>query len=243
MAIYIGSAKADENGKARGGKAGDNKVTSSTFDVLGEVSIEPFYNHRNGWNVLRAKDINVSNKLAESMYIACNNKHIGYNQDKRLGVVNKGINTTTNTEADCSSLVRACIKNSTNTDVGNFTTYNEKSILEKSGIFEKAFRYENQRKTPLYDGDVLVTTIKGHTAIVVSGNPRVVKTDKNVYYPAYKGNSASIIDGLKNVGERDTSLNHRKQIAIENGFTNYSGKGSENHKMLDLLKKGKLIKA
>lgn len=242
MALYVGSARSDENGKARGGKPGDNKVTSSTFDVLGEVSIEPFYKHRNGWNVLRAKDINVANKLAQSMYIACNNEHIGYNKDNRLGVVKKGVNTTIDVEADCSSLVRACIKNATNTDVGNFTTYNEKSVLEKSGLFEKAFRYENQSKTPLYDGDILVTTIKGHTVIVVSGNPRGLKTDKKVYYPAYKGNSASIIDGLKIVGERDTSLNNRKKIAIANGFTNYTGKGSENHQMLDLLKQGKLIK-
>ena len=38
-------------------------------------------------------------------------------------------------------------------------------------------------KTELFNGDVLVTKTKGHTVVVVSGNPRRV----NAYYPKYKG--------------------------------------------------------
>lgn len=46
-------------------------------------------------------------------------------------------------------------------------------------------------KTELFNGDVLVTKTKGHTVVVVSGNPR----RGNAYYPKYEGASGSIIDG------------------------------------------------
>lgn len=36
MAIIIGSARIDERGKASGGKAGDQKQTSGTYDTKGK---------------------------------------------------------------------------------------------------------------------------------------------------------------------------------------------------------------
>lgn len=172
MAILIGSARIDENGKASGGKVGDNKQTSSTNDTTGEVSMQAMYTHSKGWYIIRPMDITVANNIANAMKIACNNKHIGYDQSNRLGVITYGVDTATDTECDCSSLVRACIKKATGKDVGNFTTGNEKTILSKSSLFEKAIAYVNQNSTPVYNGDVLVTKSKGHTVIVVSGNPR-----------------------------------------------------------------------
>ena len=41
----------------------------------------------------------------------------------------------TNTECDCSSLVRACIIQATMVDVGNITTASLATTLEKSGLF------------------------------------------------------------------------------------------------------------
>lgn len=178
--IYVGSARIDERGKLSGGQAGDQKQTSSTNDTKGEVSMQPFYVHSKGWYILRPKKISVANKMAKSMTTACNNSNLGYDQSNRLGVITYGVNTKTKTECDCSSLVRACIIESTGKDVGNFSTWNEADILEKSGLFEKRIVYVNQTKTPVYNGDVLVTKTKGHTVIVVSGNPRKsVSTDKN----------------------------------------------------------------
>ena len=177
--IYIGSARIDERGKLFGGQAGDQKQTSSTNDTKGEVSMQPFYLHSKGWYILRPKDISAANKMASAMTIACNNKNIGYDQYSRLGIIEHGVDSKVKTEADCSSTVRACIIKATGKDVGNFNTENEASVLEKSGLFHKRAVYVNQTKTPIYNGDVLVTKTKGHTVIVVSGNPRSGKSTTN----------------------------------------------------------------
>ena len=172
MAIYVGSARIDERGKLSGGSAGDQKQTSSSNDTKGEVSMQPFYVHSKGWYILRPKSIDVANKIASSMVSACNNPNLGYDQGNRLGIIKYGINTKTKTECDCSSTVRACIINATGKDVGNFTTANEVSVLENSGLFEKKISYINQTSTPVFNGDILVTKTKGHTVVVTSGNPR-----------------------------------------------------------------------
>lgn len=240
MSIVIGSARIDENGKSSGGKVGDNKQISSTNDTIGEVSLQGMYTHSKGWYVIRPIDIRDANNIANAMYIACNNSHIGYDQSNRLGIITYGVDTVTDTECDCSSLVRACIKKATGKDVGNFTTGNEKTCLSKSKLFKKPFAYVNQKSTPIYNGDILVTKSKGHTAIVVSGNPRI--SNKANYYPKYTGTSKSIVNALLSVGETNTSINHRKKIALANGFETYSGKASENIFMLSLLKRGILKK-
>lgn len=239
--IYVGSARHDENGKYSGGKVGDNLQKTSTNDTIGEVSIQKMYAHSKGWYILRPTSSSNAESLANAMKLACNNANIGYDQSNRLGVVKYGINTTTKTEADCSSLVRACIKYALKVDVGNFTTSNEVKVLVSSKLFTNIGAYVSQEKTPIYNGDVLVTKSKGHTVIVVSGNPRVIKSTS--YYAKYNGTSTSIVTALKSVGETDTSLTHRKLIANANDINNYSGSASQNTQMLRLLKQGLLIKA
>ena len=122
MAVIIGSARHDEHGNCySGGKAGDQTGQ--------EVSTQNFYNHSKGWNVLRAKENKVAEKLAEAMTIACGNKNIGYDQSERYGVIKHGINTKVKTECDCSSLVRACIIYASGKDVGDFNTSRSKSVV------------------------------------------------------------------------------------------------------------------
>ena len=229
MAVIIGSARHDEHGNCySGGKAGDQTGQ--------EVSTQKFYNHSKGWNVLRAKDNKVAEKLAEAMQIACENKNIGYDQSERYGIIKHGINTKVKTECDCSSLVRACIIYASGRDVGDFNTYSERYAILKSGLFEDVGSYK--QGDTLYNGDILVTRTKGHTAIVVSG----AKKNKEKYYPKYTGNSSSIVEALKAVGEDDVSKEHRAEIAKKNGFSNFKFTSEENSKMLSLLKKGKLKK-
>lgn len=164
MAIMVGSARIDENGNIAGGQAGDQTGR--------EVSTEAMYTHSKGWYILRPKSVAHANAIAERMMAACNNNNIGYDQNNRLGVVTWGINTSNKTECDCSSLVRQCVKEATGRDPGNFTTGNEASALEATGLFESRQSYVSQAATPVYNGDVLVTKTKGHTVVVVSGNPR-----------------------------------------------------------------------
>ena len=64
---------------------------------------------------------------------------------------------------------------------------------------------------------------------------------KSLYFKQYNGNSSSIVDALKAIGA-GYSFNYRKEIAIINGIKNYTGTAAQNTKMLNLLKKGKLLK-
>ena len=170
MDVIIGSARIGENGGITGGKPGDQKQ-KSTNDTVGEVSMQPFYNHKKGWYIIRPINHVHAYKIAEAMVTACANPMIGYNQNDRLGVVKYGTASRTYTNADCSSLVRQCVKEATGRDPGNFNTSGEAAALDKTGLFEKKRAYGPG--VILYTGDILVTKTKGHTAIVVKGEDRV----------------------------------------------------------------------
>ena len=71
-------------------------------------------------------------------------------------------------------------------------------------------------------------------------DPKKPEDDK--YYPKYKGDGNSLVDGLKAVGVKDTSVSKRLKIAKVNGITGYRGSKEQNTKLLNLLKKGKLLK-
>lgn len=236
--IYIGSARMGENGKVTGGKKGDQKQTSSQ-DYSGEVSMQAFYNHSKKWVILRPKKIEHANKIALAMITACNNANLGYNQNERLGVITYGIESRYPTNCDCSSLVRACVKEATGKDPKNFTTLDEVTKICETGLFDNVGQYVSHAKTPVYNGDILVTRTKGHTAIVVTGSPRKVTAE---CYPKYTGTSRSIIDALASLGEKDTSLTHRMKIAFANGVSTNNNL-TMNTELLKRLKAGTLIKA
>ena len=62
------------------------------------------------------------------------------------------------------------------------------------------------------------------------------------YYPACSSSYVSLVEALKSIGV-DSSYNNRKNIAALNGISNYSGTAEQNTKLLNLLKKGRLIKS
>lgn len=165
--VTVGSARIDENGNANWGKAGDQTCK--------EVATEPYYRHRLGWYLLRPKQAAVARKIGLAMVEACLNHNIGYDQSERYGIINclkkygRIAKINEPTEADCSSLVRACCIQA-GINVGDFNTSSEVSVLEKTGAFNKAVVVTNDTK--LCAGDVLVTKIKGHTLIVTEGYPR-----------------------------------------------------------------------
>lgn len=68
-----------------------------------------------------------------------------------------------------------------------------------------------------------------------------VSTPTVNYYPRYFGTSGSIVTALNslNIG---SSFANRKKIAKANGITMYVGTASQNVKLLNLLKQGKLVK-
>lgn len=190
--IYIGHASQDENGKYQGGTVGDQTGK--------EVCKRTYYLHSKGWYLLRPKEVAHAIAIAEAMLRACNNPCIGYDQGNRLGIITYGTNTKTKTECDCSSLVRQCVKEATGFDVGNFTTANEKTKLEASGLFETAVSVTSS--TELFNGDILVTKSKGHTVVIVEGNSR---TTSSIMQEVYKlktlkkgstGNDVTIFESI-----------------------------------------------
>ena len=212
--IIIGSARMGENGSVVGGKSGDQKQKTAE-DYSGEVSMQNFYLHKKGWYIMRWKDAVYAEECAKAMHRACNNANIGYDQSNRNGILKAGTRTTTKTECDCSALVRQCIKEAA-------------PIKYRSG-------------TPIYNGDILVTCSKGHTAVVVSAIPRVPTLETAKYYPPYLGKSSSIVDALASLGV-NASKDNRRKIAAANGIPSYSGTAQENTYLLNLLTHGKLIK-
>lgn len=166
--VMIGSARVDENGKYANGKPGDQKQVS-TPDCKGEVSKQSFYVSQKGWDILRPKHHAHAEKIARAMSTACDNPCIGYSQSDRYSILKVGTATKTNTNCDCSSLVRQCVKEGTGTDPGDFNTSNEANKLLLTGLFEKLVY---QKGMSLYPGDVLVTRTKGHTVIVIDGDEK-----------------------------------------------------------------------
>ena len=166
MTLTIGHASIDEYGKITGGSAGDQNGK--------EVCTRSYYIHSKGWHLLRPKSVVHANAIAEAMLRACNNNNIGYDQNNRLGVIKYGTRATVRTECDCSSLVRQCVIEGTGKDPGNFTTANEAEALQATGLFEPMIAVTSF--TVMHNGDILVTRSKGHTVIVVAGNPRPANT-------------------------------------------------------------------
>lgn len=165
--VRIGHARIDENGKAHGGKAGDNNGK--------EVVVSNWYNHKKGWVVLRPKNAAKAEKIAECMEDAAANDCIGYNQYRRLtlydAVRGSGFrcdkaNLKKNVETDCSALVRVCLAYA-GIHTANFTTGNQRKIMLATGAFEE-IKAASANSKLLKRGDILITKTKGHTAIVLT---------------------------------------------------------------------------
>ena len=167
MSVKVGSARIDENGKAYGGKAGDQTGR--------EVSTQDWYLHAKGWVLLRARDPDVREKIARCMQAACDNPHIGYDQYGRDSLYNEAkqygfdvSQVTKDVECDCSSLVRVCCAYA-GIMVNSFRTPTEASVLMATGQFDKYTDDRHCRKSAnLLRGDILVTRTQGHTVIVLS---------------------------------------------------------------------------
>lgn len=216
MAVTVGSARIDENGKAHGGNAGDNNGK--------EVSTQNWYKHSKGWRVLRAKDAGKAAKIAACMKAACANANIGYDQYQRLTLYNEAeqyafdvSKVTKKVECDCSSLVRVCLAYA-GIKVSNFRTTDQAKIMLASGEFTEltGSKYTDQ-SAYLRAGDVLVTRTQGHTVVVLSDGPNAETTTP----------TADTKGG-----------NDMKQVTITGGTVNIRSGDSTKYGKIATLKKG-----
>lgn len=234
MAVRIGSARIDENGKARGGKAGDQ--------TGGEVSAQDWYRHEKGWIVLRANKAEERERIALAMERACANVHIGYDQGERNtlyeaakscgfdpGKVRKDV------ECDCSSLVRVCCAYAGIT-LGDFRTSTQRRIMEASGRFRTltAGAYCDAPEL-LLRGDILVTRTQGHTVVVLSNGAKAGQAAEVRKYPAVLTRDAQVFpqppqpSGELRAGEKVTVwgtsvLNSAFLAVTADGIKGYIGK-------------------
>lgn len=223
--LIIGSARHDENGKYCGGQNGDQDGT--------EVSTQSYYMHSKGWYVIRAKSATHADKLASAMLEACNNNNIGYDQNDRdlvLKVKKYGSLAAIKTkcDTDCSDLVRACVYQATGKDTGDFYTATEPKALIATGLFEDAKSVTSS--TTLYNGDILVTKTKGHTVIVVSGNPRQnttklgwIQSGSKWYYRLTSGSNAHGWQKIQNADGKTRWYHFATDGAMNTGVITLNG--------------------
>lgn len=192
MAVYVASARIDENGKAYGGKAGDQSGK--------EVSSQMWYEHDKGWVLLRCVDPEKRKKIAKCMRDAYVNAYIGYDQYQRDTLYNavkdKGFDVNTvdkAVECDCSSLVRVCVCYS-GIDCPNFRTTNEASVLKNTGWFEKITDDKHTKSSDfLLEGDILCTKVQGHTVVVLNDGAKAGEEKESV--PEANENEVIVADG------------------------------------------------
>lgn len=171
MSVKIGHASIDENGRAKGGNAGDQTKR--------EVYTRIWYNKP--WTaVIRPKHSKVAEKIAKAMEQACANDKIGYDQYQRTTLYTQAkannwdlSKITTACECDCSSLVAVCVNAAGITVSKDIYTGNQQAALKATGEFDiyTASKYIGS-DSYLKRGDILLG--KGHTAIVLSDGANAV---------------------------------------------------------------------
>jgi hypothetical protein len=177
MAVKIGHAHSDENGRASGGVIGDQ--TSR------EVVVQDWYLRSGGWTIVfRPKDNKVAEKIAKAMEQACENNNIGYDQSQRTTLYTKAKELKWDLskikdacECDCSSLVAVCVNAAGISVNKNMYTGSQKILLEATGKFSVLTDKKYLTKSKyLKRGDILLGP--GHTAIVLSNDASVNNIEK-----------------------------------------------------------------
>ena len=230
MAVKIGHAAKDERGAYKNGTAGDQTKV--------EVYTCNWYSRP--WNyVIRFKDSNKAEKVAECMEKACTNNLIGYDQNQRNTLLTKAkkvkydpSKVTEACETDCSALVSLCcmyagVPESKMVISGNsLTTSTIRKKLLATGLVEVfSTKDYTASSTKLKRGDILL--YEGHHVAVALSNGSAVKATTTT--------KQTISTNTATVTTRGSRLNQRskanRNATIIQGIPNgskvtYTTKGS-----------------
>ena len=198
MAIRIGHASIDENGKITGGTSGDQNEK--------EVCTRNWYD--GGWEFLaRPKSTAVAEKMALACEAGCGNPNIGYDQNQRnsLNTQAKKVDydlskISTPCETDCSAFVSVCVLAAgvELAYVGNLpTTRTIKSVLTESGDFDIYTDSKYLTGTDyLRRGDILCKAGR-HTVMVLDSGPNGVSTGEWKLPTLKKGSKGTSVRALQ----------------------------------------------
>lgn len=194
--VRVGSARIDENGNLIGGQAGDQTGQ--------EVAIEPWYLHQKGWVVIRAKEPTVAERIAAAMEAACANDLIGYDQSTSWDLYDKVRQygwdcnkLSVPAETDCSSLVRVCVAYAIGKAVPWFSTLNQVSVLQATGLFDIITDAKYTRSSDyLKRGDILCTCTQGHTVVVLDNGEKIAQSATQPAADESQGNTSLCGTGI-----------------------------------------------
>lgn len=217
MTVRIAHASIDENGKAAGGRAGDQTTK--------ELCCRDWYNK--GWNVLlRPIHPDLADISAIVIESACLNDMIGYDQQGRNTLYAKAkefdfdMNLIDSPcECDCSSLVHVCaIAGGANLTYGDngLTTRTMVSAFVASGDYIKITdsKYLTSDKY-LQRGDILVKE-GSHTVMVLTNGEKVVTSNVSNDVPTIH---YSVRLPMLARGARSDAVRAMQQLLIAKGYS------------------------
>lgn len=172
--VKVGQATSDENGNIRGGKAGDQTGSEVSTGKWSYSSKSGAYNN---WKyVIRAKDPSIAVKLADNMKKACQNNHIGYDQQSpdrftcldEAKAVGWAIDKIENDcETTCSQIISVCLNAAGISTARYWDASVVYSDLKETGKFNIFTSSEFTASSSMLEpGDILVSP-GHHTAMVV----------------------------------------------------------------------------
>ena len=209
--LILAHAVGDENGQAKGGKAGDQTGK--------EVREQAYYDREKGWtDVFRAIDTEKRAIIAQAAVDAAANDKIGYDQGQRTTLYDEAakvnwkiIQIEKACECDCSALVTVCLAAAgIMIDKSTYTGNMKENIKTAGGMKDyTADKYLHSTQY-LQEGDILLGP--GHAAVVVdeSRKPSAkAQTKKNVRVQ---------IAACKNATSANVFLTQVKRAGFEDAY-------------------------
>lgn len=245
--MRIAHASISENGTVNGEK-GDQSHKECCVREWYKSSSKPWH------TVLRHPNYQIAKKISYVAEKLANSDYVGYSQADRNSLykalersgfdVDKYLLTKELTNTDCSAFATVSavcagvdrLKYNTNAP----TTRTMVRTFNSAGFDVITDSKYLNRSDYLRTGDILVRD--GHTVIVLDNGANASAQSEVFYYPRYEGYTYSFIEALRAVGEKDTSMEHRRQIALLNGYSEYTGTANQNTRLLKMLKDGYLVK-
>lgn len=218
-------ASNDENGKAKGGEAGNQTGK--------ELKVASWYNFGQT-AVFRFKDREKAKQYASTIKKLAENKNIGYDQNQRLTLYNalkkvdfNADKLTTKCECDCSSLVASALNVIGIKVSSSMTTYTLPTYLLKTGEFVKLTANEYLSSSDkLLTGDIINAPCK-HVISVVDVIEEKETTNTSKTNSDKTDSAREFTKSLAGTYETTTNVNFRRGASTSKSIISVLKKGTK----------------